>query len=90
MKRYFYIVAFMLLGYLISFLVHAGIEILILSVIMGNYEVYGDSFFWWNWTLFHRVGGILLSLGGLSLGWFLGRKFWQILYVEQRYGAPWW
>lgn len=80
----------MLLGYLISFLVHALIEIPVLGLVTGAPGAYGDNIIWLYWGVIHGTVGALLSLGGVTLGWLSGRKFWQILYVEQRYGKPRW
>lgn len=90
MKKYFYIVAFMFLGFLVSMLVHALIEIPTLAVITRDPDTMADSYIWQNWWFFHGIGGRALSVGGILLGFFLGRKFWQILYVEKRYGTPRW
>jgi hypothetical protein len=90
MKRYFYIGAFMLLGFLVSMLVHAGIEIPTLALVTGEAGKNGDNIIWQHWNVIHGTFGIALSLGGILLGFFLGRRFWQILYVEKRYGTPRW
>ena len=90
MKKYFYIGAFMFLGWLTSMLAHGLIEIPLLGLITGERGYYGNNIIWQNWRLVHGLGGFILSLGGVLLGFFLGRKFWQVLYVEKRYGEPWW
>lgn len=90
MKRHFYISAFMLLGLLIGFLVHAAIEIPTLTFLTADPDSLAESSVWRHWWLFHGLGGQLLSLAFLTLGFFLGRRFWQILYVEKRYGTPRW
>ena len=90
MKRYFYIGLFVFLGYLLSFLVHAGIEIPALALATRAVGDFGNNVIWQHWRVIHGTVGAFLSLGGLTLGWFLGRKFWQILYVEERYGTPRW
>jgi len=90
MKRILYIGAFMFLGFLLSMLMHAALEYPTLMIISGDFARYQDSFVWQNWRVIHGVGGKILSLGGILLGFFLGRKFWQILYVEKRYGTPRW
>ncbi len=90
MKRYFYIAAFMFLGLLVSMLVHAGIEIPTLMLITRNPDTIVVNYIWQNWWLFHGVGGKALSLAFVIFGFILGRKFWQVLYVEKRYGTPRW
>ena len=90
MKKYFYILAFMLLGFLVSLLVHALVEIPTLAIITADPDAMANSFVWKNWWLFHGLGGRVLLVGFILLGWFLGCRFWQILYVEKRYGTPRW
>lgn len=89
MKRIFYIASFAFLGVLVSTLVHAAIEIPLLSV-MENQLMTGSSFLADNWWFIHGWGGKLLWLGGVVGGYIAGRRFWQILYVEKRYGTPRW
>lgn len=90
MKKYFYIGAFMFLGLLVSMLVHAAIEIPTLALITADPDVMMGSYVWQHWWLFHDVGGNVLSVAFVIFGFILGRKFWQILYVEKRYGIPRW
>ncbi len=90
MKQYFYIGAFTFLGFLVSMLVHAGIEIPTLALVTDEAGKNGDNIIWQNWNVIHGVVGITLSLGGVWLGCVLGRRFWRILYVEKRYGTPRW
>lgn len=90
MKRYFYIAAFMVLGVLLATLSHAAIELPTLAIMTGNFAYYGDSFIWRHWSLIHGVGGKILWFVGALAGFLAGRRFWQILYVEKRYGTPRW
>lgn len=89
MKRIFYIGAFTLLGVLVATLVHAAIEMPLLSV-MENQLMTGRSVLADNWWLIHGWGGKLLWVGGAFSGYLAGRRFWRILYVEKRYGTPKW
>lgn len=90
MKRFFYIVACMVLGLLLATLVHAAIEIPTLRIMTGDMAQYGDGFVWRNWKMIHGVAGNALWFGGAMFGLLLGRKWWRILYVEKRYGEPRW
>lgn len=90
MKRAFYIGAFVVLGLLLATIVHAMIEIPLLSVISGDYARYQESYIWRHWPIIHSVGALLLWGAGVCGGTIAGRRFWQILYVEKRYGTPWW
>lgn len=88
MKRIFYITAFAVLGLLLATLVHAAIEIPILSLITGDFARYQESFIWRYWPIIHGVSGAVLWGAGALGGVIAGRRFWQILYVEKRYGTP--
>ena len=90
MKRIIYITLFSILGLLAATLVHAGIEIPTLYLITGDLERYGDSWVWRNWQLLHGYAGAALWLAGAGIGLWLGVRFWQILYVEKRYGEKKW
>ncbi|MFZ1654300.1 MAG: hypothetical protein WBO92_00675 [Candidatus Moraniibacteriota bacterium] len=46
MKRYFYIAAFMFLGFLVSLLVHAAVEIPTLAIIMADPDEMADNYLW--------------------------------------------
>ena len=80
----------MLLGVLIAILVYAGIEIRVLEVVSGDIMRFQESILWKFWDLMRGLFGSVLFLGGLWRGLVAGRKFWQILYVEERYGKPRW
>lgn len=88
MKRIFYITSFTVLGLLLATLVHAAIEIPILSLITSDFARYQDSFLWRHWSAIHGIGGAVLWGAGVFGGVIAGRRFWQILYVEKRYGTP--
>lgn len=90
MKKYYYIAAFMVLGYLLSLLIHAFIEFPLLALMSQSYAEGEVTWLTAHWATVHRFGGLALSFGGLILGYLLGRHFWHILYVEKRYGTPRW
>lgn len=90
MKRLFYIAAFTVLGILLATLVHAALEMPALYIITSDFEHYQHSFVWEHWRIIHGWGGKLLWLLGALGGFIAGCKFWQILYVEKRYGTRRW
>lgn len=73
MKKIVYIGAFVVLGFLLSMIVHAALEIPALAFVSGNFEAEGASFVWRYWWLFHGVGGKVLLLFGL-VGGVYGRE----------------
>lgn len=88
MKKTLYVFLFTLLGLMLSTLLHAAIELPALWLITGDIERYGGSFVWQNWGVLHTsIGALLWVLGGGGGVWG-GFHFWQILYVEERYGKP--
>lgn len=89
MKKYLYYFLLVILGLLLSFLAHAGLEILALKMITSDLSKFGESYIWQNWELIHRIASIILTILGISIALVLAPRFWQILYVEKRYGKPW-
>lgn len=80
----------MLLGTLVATLVHAGIETPLLSWMTSDLELGRTNRLWNYWPIVHRLGGSILWLAGAALGFYFGKKFWRILYIEKRYGTPRW
>ena len=89
MKKYIYIFSWIVLGILLSFLAHAGFEIGLIKyafsegIILQNYTVFGMGFGYCALPVWDQDA--ILAFG-LVTGYFAGQYFWQILYVEHRYG----
>ena len=90
MKKYLYIFLFMVLGLLLSQLIHSAIEIPVISLMSKQLLETGESWLADYWWLLHDMGSIVLWLAGLVFGFAMGKKYWRILYVEKRYGTPRW
>lgn len=84
-KRTIYIALFTLLGIIVSFLVHAGIEIPVLFLLVKDFDRYGLGFTWDQWYIIHHVGAALLFLLGMVGGFWQGRYWWEIIYVQKKY-----
>lgn len=80
MKKVVYITAFTVLGLLVATLVHAGVELPILHFIFTDYESYGDTFLLRHWDLVHGMGGALLWIIGVAIGFFFGHHYWHAIY----------
>lgn len=84
-KRPLYFALTTFLGVLLSYVVHAIIEILYLAWAVKNNKPI-------TWTLHFGVGPCalppVLQYGlvvlGLVGGWFLGQTWWRIVYIEHR------
>jgi hypothetical protein len=88
MKRAFYILCFTLLGFLLQLIVHAIVESAVLALLLKDFDRYGLGLTWSQWYAVHHVATLALLIVGICLGFRWGVKWWQILYVEKRYGWP--
>ena len=86
MKRIVYILLTMFLGLLLSFFVHVALEMPSLTYIVEGGAQVGlvPLLTWVQWVPVHRYSTIIIALGGIVGGWFLGRHWWYIVYVEKR------
>jgi hypothetical protein len=89
MKKTIYIVAFMILGAMLGFFLHAVIEIFYIKLLLKDFSKFGLGLSWSNWEMIHLIGVPLLTLGLAWCGYRQGKKWWRILYVEQKYLKRW-
>lgn len=75
MKRYVYIAACVVIGLIVSTLVHAALEVPILLLVTENVQ-YQDNVLWQNWEAIHGTGAAILWILGLVLGAWAGVKSW--------------
>jgi len=80
MKKIFYISASMLLFLLLSFILHAVIEISVISLLARDFDKYSLGINWQNWFLIHGVGTFALAFLGLAAGYFVGQRWWKYIY----------
>ncbi len=83
MKRIFYISAFVFLGLLLQFLVHALVEIWYINLLLKDFAYYGFGWPWDTWYTIHDVGTWVLVVLGLVFGYSQGKHWWPKLYNEQ-------
>lgn len=86
MKKQIYIFLSIILGVLISFLIHGILEIFVIFLLTINFRIFGLGLSWENWFFIHASATFFLLAAGIIGGYFLGRKWWRIIYVEKRYG----
>ena len=84
MKRTIYITLFTFLGVLLQFLVHAGIEIPVISLLLNDFEAFGLGLTWNQWVMIHNIGTIVFFAAGAVGGFLLGRYWWRVIYIEKR------
>lgn len=85
MKKAIYIFATMVLGVLLSFLLHAAIEITTINLLMKDFAKYGLGLSWPTWLMIHSIGTAILLLAGVVFGYFIGQRWWKYVYVEKKY-----
>ena len=85
MKRAFYIFCFTVLGLLLQFLVHAVVEMGVISLLLKDFRTYGLGLTWAQWFMIHHVATAVLIVAGGAFGYLQGVKWWRIIYVEKRY-----
>ena len=84
MKRVSYITLFTLLGVLLSFLLHAVLEIPIIFLLVSDFEKWGMGLSWETWEIIHNVGTIVLLVLGAVLGFKQGKHWWTIIGMRVR------
>jgi len=84
-KKAFYIFSCVILGILLSFILHALIVIPIIYVMIGDFEKYSFGLSWNELMIVHGIFTILLFVLGLVLGIYLGFKWWKYIYVDRKY-----
>jgi prepilin-type N-terminal cleavage/methylation domain-containing protein len=89
MKKTTYILAAIVLGILLSFILHGLIEMGAISLLTSDFETWSLGMSWADWFMVHAVGSVILFiLGGIG-GYFLGIRWWRIIYIEKRWRG-WW
>ncbi len=83
-KKIIYISLFTFLGILVSFIIHAAIEIPVINLLVSDFDKYGLGFTWKEWYLIHHIVSAILLLLGVALGYLQGKHWWKIIYVEKR------
>lgn len=89
MKKFLYISLFGFLGFLISFIVHVIIEIPIIYIAISNFDKYTFGLSWDQILLIHTIFTVILSLGGITMGIWMGFKGWKYIYVDKKYNGRW-
>ncbi len=82
MKKIIYILLFTVLGFLVQFIVYAGIYILAVNLLTGNFERYGLGLSWATWAIVRDVAMVIFAVTGILLGFFQGKKWYKKLYEK--------
>ncbi len=80
-KHGVYLVATTILGIFVSYLVHAGIE----AVYLAWADAAGKQVVWYGGCALHPAIQVSLVVLGAVGGFFLGRFWWRLVYVERKW-----
>lgn len=78
--KYIYIIAFTILGILLQFLIHAGIEIWYIGLLVNDFGTYGLGFTWMQWVMIHNITSIMLLIAGAVCGYWQGQYWWKRIH----------
>jgi len=84
-KKGFYIFSCVILGILLSFILHALIVIPIIYVMIRDFEKYSFGLSWNGLMIVHGIFTVFLLVLGIILGIYLGFKWWKYIYVDRKY-----
>lgn len=65
------------LGILVSFIVHAALEFPVLWLVMYDYSHYSGMWIWRNWELVYLLGTSSMLIGGMAGGLYFGYVDWK-------------
>lgn len=83
LKRKIYIILFIILGIILSFLAHAIIEMRYINLLLSDFGKYGFGMSWQFWYNFHSIAAILLFALGALFGYYQGKYWWKVLYEKR-------
>ncbi len=85
MKKKIYIILstflFLLLGTLFVFLV----EFLVIKIMISDFDKYSFGLTWSTLMLVRNIFSILVFVVFSILGYFVGQKWWNYVYVDKKY-----
>ena len=87
MKKQIYIFLAMVLGVLLTTILHGVVEVFYIGLLMENFDKYNLGLSWDAIYIVHYVFTIVLAVLGIIGGYFLGQRWWRIVYIEKRH---WW
>jgi len=84
MKKLIYLISFTVLGILLQFLIHAGVEIWYINLLVGDFPKYSFGLSWNQWFIIHHIATVILLILGAALGFLAGKFFWRKIYENKK------
>ncbi|OGE76948.1 MAG: hypothetical protein A3K05_04455 [Candidatus Doudnabacteria bacterium RIFCSPHIGHO2_01_48_18] len=85
-KKIIYIASFAFLGVLLTTALHGLLEMLYIRLLTSDFQNYSLGFSWSQWFEIHKYFSIVLLIAGIVLGYQQGKHWWNVIYVQKRYG----
>ena len=87
MKKQIYVFFTIVLGVLLTTIIHAVLEMGYIALYVKEPVKYGLGLTWQGILWVHYVYTAALLIVGIVGGYYLGQRWWRIIYVEKRH---WW
>ena len=58
----------------------------VIKLLVNGYKIFGLGISWNGWYMVHRIGSYILFILGIIFGFYQGKMWWRIIYVEKRFG----
>ena len=85
-KKAIYIFFCAILGLILSFIAHAVLEMMIINLLVSDFQTYGLGLSWETWFIIHAALTPILVLAGIAFGVWLGFCWYRIVYEEGKGG----
>ena len=86
MKRSVYDALSVVLGVLLSFVIHALVEQIYIALLLSDFTRWSLGLSWEALLLIHHVFSLLLLVGGCVGGYYLGVYWWNLVYIQKKKG----
>lgn len=85
MTRAVYISGFIALGVMLQAILHAVVEKMYIDLLIADFDAYSLGMSWTMWFMIHHALSTVLFASGIAFGYWQGKKWWRIMYVEKRW-----
>lgn len=85
-KKRVYIFASAVFGLLLSFMVHAGLEIIAINLLISDFDKYSFGLTWEQLFAIHYILSVVLAIAGVIFGLWIGFRWHRLIYEENRGG----
>ncbi len=84
MKKIVYIVAFIILGVLLQFLLHSLLEQSYIYFLLKDFNTFSLGFNWEQLYIAHKIITVLFLVAGALFGFLQGKYWWKYIYVDKK------